>query len=418
MIKPSKASVIFILVTVFLDMLSLGIVIPVLPKLVEGFVGTVSQAGLWVGGMAALWGVMQFIFSPIQGGLSDAYGRRPVILGSNLGIGLDYVLMALAPNIWFLVIGRAINGALSASISTAYAYIADVTPPEKRAKTFGLIGAAFGVGFVVGPALGGVLGHIDPRLPLWAAAGMSGLNFIYGLFVLPESLAKENRKPFSIRASNPIGGFAFLSRDPQVLRLSVIYLTSMFSHHVLPVTWVLYVSHRFGWGTAEAGISLALVGVCSAIVQGGLTGLVVKKLGEKKALIFGLLCGLIGFAGYGLMPTGVSMMAFIPLMSLWGLATPALQALISARVSPQDQGTLQGANMGLSAISGVFAPIVFGLVLSFSTGESVPILFSGAAFLLASFIVGLAVWLSLGVRPLKASPSAPADDTTPLSGGH
>lgn len=397
--SPFKKGVLFILFTVALDMLSLGIIIPVLPKLVESFVGSASQAGIWMGIFGTVWGLMQFIFSPVQGGLSDAYGRRPVVLGSNLGMGLDYIFMAFAPNIWFLLVGRAISGATSASISTAYAYISDITEPSERAKYFGIMGAAFGLGFVVGPTIGGLAGDIDPRLPFLVAGGFSLLNAIYGFFVLPESLKPENRKAFSVKTANPLGAFKFLSRTPQLLRLALINLTVMLAHHVLPITFVLYAGARYQWGAKEVGLSLGAVGVCSAFVQAFLTGVVVKAIGEKKAMLIGLSCGVLGFIGYGVAPTGLWMLSVIPLMSLWGLTTPSGQALMSLQVTPQEHGTLQGSTMSLSSMAGIFSPMIFGTVFWWATQPHQPSFLIGAAFWVASSMIAVALLLAMGVQP-------------------
>ncbi|ESQ76758.1 TCR/Tet family MFS transporter [Asticcacaulis sp. AC402] len=411
-----RAAAPFILVTVFLDMLSIGVIIPVLPHLIEEFVGSVSAAGLWIGIFGSAWGLAQFIFSPIQGGLSDSIGRRPVVLASNLGTGLDFLFMAFAPGLWWLLVGRIISGMTSASISTAYAYMSDVTPPEKRAGVFGMMGAAFGIGFVVGPSLGGILGgglhwpaletmglgflqfEGNARYPFFFAAALSLCNFLYGWFVLPESLAKDKRKPFSFRTANPLGAFKFLAKSPQVLRLSVMYLLMMFAQSVFPTTTVLFCAYRFGWGPTQVGLMLAVVGICSAIVQAGLTGIFVKKLGELKSMYLGLFCGMIAFIGYGLAPSWEWFIATIPIGALWGLATPNIQALMSSKVDPKEQGTLQGANMGLSAMSTIFAPILFGLTLSAVTHDSVPMWLSGAAFWLAALFMVLSLWLAGGVK--------------------
>ncbi len=421
-----KAAAPFILLTVFLDMLSIGVIIPVLPHLIEDFVGTVSQAGMWAGIFGSVWGMAQFIFSPIQGGLSDSIGRRPVVLASNLGLGLDYLLMALAPNLWWLLVGRIISGITSASISTAYAYISDVTAPEKRAGVFGMMGAAFGVGFIVGPSLGGILGgglhwawleahglgflqfQGNARYPFYFASALSLLNFLYGFFVLPESLAKDKRKPFSFRTANPLGSFRFLAKSGQVLRLSVMYLLMMFSQNVFPTTTVLYCAYRFGWGPTEVGLMLGIVGICSAVVQAGLTGFIVKKLGERKTMFLGLICGVLAFCGYGLAPNWHWFIAAIPLGSLWGLATPNIQALMSSKVDPKEQGTLQGANMSLSSMSTIFAPLIFGATLSFVTRPGMPMVFSGAAFLVAGAFMVLSVVLATGVK--QSHKVAPAYD--------
>ncbi len=417
--KPpiNKAAAAFILVTVCLDMLSIGVIIPVFAQLVKAFLhGSVSQAGLWMGVFGAGWGLAQFIFSPIQGGLSDSIGRRPVVLASNFGTGVDFLLMALAPNLWWLFAGRVISGITSASISTAYAYMSDVTPPEQRAKVFGLMGAAFGFGFVVGPSLGGILGgglhwpwlsaaglgwlqfEGNPHYPFFFAAFLSLANFVYGFFVLPESLPAEKRKPFNFRAANPIGAIKFLSRSGQVLRLSLMYLLMMFAQNVFPTTMVLYADYRFGWGPTQVGIMLAAVGVLSAVVQAGLTGVIVKKIGERGAMFLGLACGLIAFTGYALAPSWPFFVSFIPIGALWGLSMPNMQALMSAKVDPKEQGMLQGANMGLASMATIFAPLAFGSLLSAATHPAVPKLFSGAAFGLAAVIMVLAILMGLGVK--------------------
>jgi DHA1 family tetracycline resistance protein-like MFS transporter len=429
--KPpiNKAAAAFILVTVCLDMLSIGVIIPVFAQLVKAFLnGSVSQAGLWMGIFGAGWGLAQFIFSPIQGGLSDSIGRRPVVLASNFGTGVDFLLMALAPNLWWLFAGRIISGITSASISTAYAYMSDVTPPEKRAKVFGLMGAAFGFGFVVGPSLGGILGgglhwswlpaaglgwlefDGNPHYPFFFAAFLSLANFVYGFFVLPESLPKDKRKPFSFHTANPLGAIKFLSRSGQVLRLSLMYLLMMFAQNVFPTTMVLYADYRFGWGPTQVGVMLAAVGVLSAVVQAGLTGIIVKRIGERGAMFLGLICGLIAFAGYALAPNWMIFVSFMPIGALWGLSMPNMQALMSAKVDPKEQGMLQGANMGLASMATIFAPLAFGSLLSVATHPAVPKLFSGASFGLAAVIMVLAILMGLGVKQsLKVAKSFETD---------
>ncbi|CAL4868496.1 Tetracycline resistance protein, class C [Asticcacaulis sp. MM231] len=405
---PRKAAAAFILVTVFLDMLSIGVIIPVLPNLIKAFLGgSVSEAGLWTGIFGAAWGLAQFIFSPIQGGLSDAIGRRPVVLASNFGTGVDFLFMALAPGLWWLLAGRIISGITSASISTAYAYMSDVTAPEKRASVYGLMGAAFGVGFVVGPSLGGVLGgglHWGPiqfdgnnHYPFFFAAALSLCNFLYGLFVLPESLPKEKRKPFSFHTSNPIGAIKFLARSAQVMRLSFMYFLLMFGQSVFPTTMVLYAGYRFGWGPTQVGLMLAVVGILSAIVQGGLTGMITKWIGERKAMYIGIVASLIAYIGYGLAPNGIVFVAFISVGCLGGLAMPNIQSLMSSKVDPKEQGTLQGANMSLTTLGNIVAPLIFGFVLSTVTRPGVAMLYSGAAFLVAALCMLLCLGLATGV---------------------
>jgi MFS transporter, DHA1 family, tetracycline resistance protein len=394
-----KAAAPFILFTVFLDMLSIGIMIPILPRLIEGFVGSVSAAGWWSGLFGTLWGLTQFFVSPIQGGLSDHYGRRPVVLASNLGSGIDYFLMALAPNLWWLLIGRIVSGMTAASVSTAYAYMSDVTPPEGRAKVFGLMGAAFGLGFVIGPGIGGLLGHFDPRYPFFLAGALSLLNFAYGYFVLPESLPKDKRKAFSFHTANPWGAVKFLARSKEVFRLSLMSLTLNFAHHSLQTTFVLYAGYRFGWGPLNVGLCLMSVGVLMGFVQAVLTGKIVKSLGEKKTMMLGLACGVIGFMGYGLAPNWIVFAAFVPVQALWGIAMPSIQALMTSKVDPHEQGTLQGANMSLSSLAGVIAPMVFGVVFSSVTQPGQPMWIAGAAFCLSAAFLLLNLFIGAGVKP-------------------
>jgi len=310
---PRSAAVIFIFVTLLLDMFALGIVIPVLPKLIESFVGndTASAASIF-GVFGTAWALMQFLFSPVIGSLSDRFGRRPVVLLSNFGLSADYVLMALAPSMTWLFIGRLISGITSASISTAFAYIADTTPPDKRAAYFGKIGVAFGAGFILGPALGGLLGDISPRLPFWAAAALSLLNGLYGLLILPESLSRDRRAPFRWKSANPIGALRFLRSNRLLLGLQSSNFFAQLGHVVLPSTFVLYATYRYGWDVRTVGLTLALVGVCSMVVQGVAIGPIVKYFGERKALLFGLVCGAAGFAIYGIAPTGLLFASAFP----------------------------------------------------------------------------------------------------------
>src|SRR5580704_11003877 len=298
--KNRQAAVIFILVTVTLDILAMGLIIPVLPKLILDFLGgKMTDASDWNGWFALVFALGQFVFSPLLGSLSDRFGRRPVVLLSNLGLGLDYVVMALAPNLIWLFAGRVVSGIASASVSTAFAYIADVTPAEQRATRFGMIGAAFGAGFVIGPALGGVLGALDPRLPFWAAAAASLLNGLYGLFVVPESLPAERRMPFAWRRANPVGSLLLLRTHHELYGLAAANFLAQMAHVALPTVFVLYASYRYGWGERPIGFTLALVGVCAIVVQAGLVSAIVKWCGERRTLVIGLLFGAIGFAVYG-----------------------------------------------------------------------------------------------------------------------
>jgi DHA1 family tetracycline resistance protein-like MFS transporter len=393
---PRRAAVLFILVAVAIDVLAFGIVIPVLPKLVEGFVGgDTARAARVFGLFGTAWALMQFVFSPVLGALSDRFGRRPVLLVSILGLGLDYVFMALAPNLFWLFIGRLVSGITAANFSTATAYIADVTPPEARARNFGLIGAAFGLGFVLGPALGGLLGEIDPRLPFWAAAGLALANGAYGLFMLPESLPPERRRALSWRRANPVGSLKLLRSHPELFGLSGVATLYYLAHEVLPAVFVLYVGYRYGWDALAVGLALALIGVCTALVQGGLTGPIVARLGERRALVVGLLCGAAGFTLFGLGEVGWAFLLGIPVMAFWGIAGPAEQGLMTRRVSASEQGELQGALAALRGITGLVGPFLFTLTFAaFIEGGGLDLLhLPGAPFLLAAALLAGAAWL-------------------------
>ncbi|MGE0847939.1 MAG: TCR/Tet family MFS transporter, partial [Flavobacteriaceae bacterium] len=291
-----NAAIAFIFVTAVLDIVAMGIIIPVFPALIEEFTGSNAEAG-WINGVfVALWAVMQFICSPIIGSLSDRYGRRPVILLSTLGLAADYVLMALAPNLWWLALGRIVAGITSSSFTTAFAYMADITAPEGRARGYGLIGAAFSAGFVAGPLLGGVLGEFSPRAPFWVAAGLSGVAFLYGLAILPESLPPEKRMAFSWRRANPFGAMKLLGSHPELSGLAVVTFLLHFAHHVFSAVFVLYAAYRYGWGPSQVGFLLAMVGVLDMLVQGVLVGPAVKRFGDRPVMVFGLFGGAIGIA--------------------------------------------------------------------------------------------------------------------------
>lgn len=367
--KVRRAAIAFILVTAVLDIVAMGIVIPVLPHLIEEFVGSNARAGLLNGVFVALWAGMQFLASPVIGSLSDQYGRRPVILISCAGLAADYVLMALAPNLWWLAVGRLIAGVTSSSFTTIYAYMADITEPEKRARAYGLIGAAFSGGFVLGPVLGGFLGEFGPRVPFWVAGALSGVAFLYGLFVLPESLPLEKRMPFSWRRANPVGAMILLKRHAELAGLAVVNFLLYFAHHVFSAVFVLYAGLRYGWGPWQVGALLAMVGALDMIVQGLLVGPASKRFGDRATMIFGLCGGAVGIALMGWAPTGVAFIVAMFPNALWGLAMPTLQSLMTRRVGESEQGQLQGANMSVASIAGVASPLFFGWIYSVSVGE-------------------------------------------------
>jgi MFS transporter, DHA1 family, tetracycline resistance protein len=390
-----RAAVIFIFVTVVLDVLALGIIAPVLPPLVIEFLnGDTVQAARIYGIFATAWAFMQFVASPILGSLSDRFGRRPIILLSVTGLGLDYIFMALAPSLGWLFVGRMISGITSASFATAAAYIADVTPPDQRAKSFGMIGAAFGLGFVLGPALGGLLGTFNPRLPFWVSAGLCLTNALYGLFVLPESLPPERRSRFSWKRANPIGSLRLLRSHPELFAIASVTFLYYMAHEVLPSTFVLYTSYRYNWTPQNVGLALALVGVCTAIVSGTLIGPIVKKIGERRAALMGLTFGATAFAIFGLAPTGVLFLVGIPVMAFASVYAPSAQGLMTRRVLPTEQGQLQGAMMGLRGLSGLISPGMFTFTFATAIGTRADLRLPGAPFLLAATFVTVALVLA------------------------
>ncbi len=393
-----EAAFAFIFATVLLDMLAVGIIIPVLPKLVFDFLGgNAEETAKILGIFGTAWALMQFFFSPLQGALSDSFGRRLMILLSNFGVGLDYVLMALAPTLGWLFVGRVISGITAASISTAYAYVADVTPPDKRAARFGLLGAAFGAGFVLGPALGGLAGTISPRLPFWIAAGLSLANALYGLVILPESLPAARRSRFLWRRANPFGALALLRSQAMLFRLATVNFLGNLAHAVLPSIGVLYMMYRYGWNESIVGLTLAGVGIASIIVSGVVVGPVTRWIGERATLMVGLLFGVAGFLIFALAPTGLIFWLAVPVMALWGLEGPACMALMSRLVGSSEQGRLQGANASVTGIANLFGPGLFTLTFAFAIGGGREFNLPGAPFLIASLLLAAAAvtaWLA------------------------
>ncbi len=386
--KPRAAALAFIFITVVLDMLALGMIVPVLPQLVENFMhGNTARAAEYVGLFATVWAAMQFLFSPVLGAMSDRFGRRPVILLSNFGLGLDYIVMALAPTVWWLFVGRVISGITAASFSAASAYIADVAPPEKRAAGFGMISGAFGLGFVLGPAMGGVLGNIDPRLPFWVAAGLSLLNAMYGLFVLPESLPRDRREAFSWHRANPLGSIKLLRSHAELFGLSAVNFLASIAHEALPTTFVLYAMYRYDWDARTIGLAMATVGVCSVVVGVGMVQPLVARFGDRRVMLGGMWFNLAGFLIYGLAPTGLLFWTGVPVGGLGGLSNPPMQGLMTRRVKETEQGQLQGALSSIRGIAFMIGPLIFTTTFASFIGPRRDWHLPGAPYLLAAVIV-------------------------------
>jgi MFS transporter, DHA1 family, tetracycline resistance protein len=396
-----RGSTAFILVTVLLDTLGIGLIIPVGPRLVASFLGNdLGAASRAFGVLFSLYSVMQFFVAPVLGGLSDRFGRRAVILLSLLGAAASYLLSGFAPTLAWLFVGRVIAGATGASFSAANAYVADVTPPEKRAQSFGLVGAAFGLGFILGPAVGGAIGDLGLRLPYFVAAGLNSLNFLYGLIVLPESLPKKDRRPFSLRRANPLGSLKNLGRHPIILGLTGTMTCAFMSQMILQSVWALYNQARFGWNLRSVGMSLMAVGLSTAVVQGVLIRAILPRFGERRALILGLGLGAAGHLGFGLARQGWMMYAMIVPFALAGLAGPATQALITREVGPSEQGELQGSLNSLSGLTAIVGPLLgTGLLARFAPETAHPHL-PGAPFFAAACLnlVGLALAMRLFAR--------------------
>ena len=403
--KPRQAAVAFIFVTVTLDMLTVGLIGPVLPKLILNFLGgNMKNAADWNGWFGLVFALMQFFFSPVLGVLSDKFGRRPVILLSNLGLGLDYIVMAVAPSMSWLFLGRIISGITTSSIPTAMAYIADVVPKEKRAGAFGMIGVAFGVGFVLGPAIGGLLGDVDPRLPFWVAAGFSLTNWFWGYFVVPESLAPEKRKEFTLRRANPVGSLVLLRSHHELWRLATIQFLAYVAHNVFTV-WALYAIYRYAWSAGMIGLSLAIVGVCTAVISAGLTPQMVKRFGERRTLYIGQFFGATGMFIAGLARNGAIFLGSIPIISMWNISMPAAQGMMTRRVSEREQGELQGALGSLRSITFIIGPVLFSRVFGWFIDPKHSFHVPGAPYYLAGALLFTAMLMS---TRLEQAPVAPA----------
>src|SRR5712691_1214839 len=406
--NPSRAAFVFILITVTIDFLAFGIIAPVLPDLIRQFEGgDFARASSITGYFGFAWATMQFLFSPLLGAWSDRFGRRPVILISCFGLSIDYVFMALAPSLRWLLVGRIISGITTSNVATAFAYVTDVTKPEERAKPFGLISAAFGLGFVIGPAVGGWLGNRNLRFPFWAAAALSFGNALYGYFVLPESLPPEKRAKSAWHMANPMGSLRLLSAKVELAGLAAVTTLYYLAHNSLPSMWALYTEYRYAWSRRDVGNSLALVGVCAAVVSGALVGPFVKRFGERRSVLTGLLCGTIGFAGFAFATRGWMLLAVVPFIALWGIAAPAMQSLMARHVDPSSQGRLQGAINSLRAITGMAGPVLFTQIFAIAISPRYGMHLPGAPYYLAALLLGASLLLAIYVtRASEAAPSS------------
>jgi MFS transporter, DHA1 family, tetracycline resistance protein len=395
-----KNAIVFILITVLIDVIGIGIIIPIIPSLIQELTGgDVSQASSYALILVFIYSFMQFIFSPIIGGLSDQYGRRPVLLFSLFGFGIDYILLALAPTVGWLFAGRLISGITGASFSTSSAYIADVTEPEKRAQSFGMIGAAFGLGFIIGPSLGGILGEFGSRVPFWVSAGLSLINWLYGYFILPESLKPENRRKFDFKRANPIGSLMNLKKYPFILTLVASLFLVYVSGYATQGTWSFYTIEKFGWSEMEIGLSLGFVGLMVAIVQGGLIRVIIPKFGKEKALFFGLAINSIGLLAFAFASSSWMMYAIMVPFALGGIANPAFQGIISSQVNSNEQGELQGALTSLMSVAAIIGqPLMLGLFRVF-TKENAVLYFPGAPFFVGSILSVISLFLT--IRTIK-----------------
>ncbi len=389
---PGPNALFFIFVTVMINMIGFGIIMPVMPQLIMEVTGEdLAHAARWGGILSLAYAVMQFFMMPVMGALSDRYGRRPVILGSLLAYSADFLLLAIAPTVFVLLIARILAGSFAATFSTANAFIADISPPEKRAQNFGLMGAAFGLGFIIGPGVGGIIGdEFGPRAPFYAVAMLGMVNFVYGVIFLPETLADENRREFEWRRANALGSFLKFREYPSILPIGAAILLYQLAHWAMPSVWAYYSEARFDWSPREIGWSLMAVGLAAAIVQGGLTRIIIPRLGERRTAILGLAIACISYACYGVIDQGWMVYVLIPFGALAGFTLPALQGIMSRTIPANAQGELQGAIGALAGLSMIFGPPVMTQVFAAFSGENAIFYAPGAPFLLASVLAMLA----------------------------
>lgn len=410
-LATGRKALLFVFMTIFIDVVGIGITIPVAPRLIAelAHIG-LSDAARFGGWLMFVYAGMQFVFAPIVGNLSDRFGRRPLLILSLLMMGLDFLIVAIAPNIFWLFLGRTLSGMAGASFTIANAYIADITPPEKRAGNFGLMGAAFGIGFTVGPALGGLLGDVWIRLPFYVSAGLALCNALYGFFVLKESLPPEKRRTFSWKRANPLGAVLMLKQFPFVLGLALVLVLMRFAHDANPSVWTYYTMLRFHWTMKEVGLSMMALGLLTAMAYGGLTRLVIPRLGEVRSVYLGLSAGALAFAGYAFAATSWQLYAWMPVFCLMALVMPSLNAMMSRSVDASQQGELQGALTSMGSLTSVVSPLFMTYIFAYFSRPQAPVYFPGAAFLVASLclIAAIAAFAVLAQKKLHLHPTGQA----------
>jgi DHA1 family tetracycline resistance protein-like MFS transporter len=413
--KPGRNAFLFVVFAVILNMLSFGIIMPVMPALLEDITGLVAKQSVSIGGWLSMtFAIANFFAMPILGGLSDRYGRRPVLLASIAMLGIDLLIMGLAPTLAVLFIGRFLGGMFSATSSVANAYVADVTEPEDRGRAFGIMGAAFGIGFILGPVFGGMLGEINPRLPFFVAAGIAGLNFLYGWFILPESLREEDRRDFDIVRANPFGSMVHFSKVPRVAWFIVAIGLYQIAHSVYPSTWNFHGEIRYDWSEFEIGLSLAFVGIGSALGQGLLTSYLIKRLGPMRAALFGFSSNAIALFLFSLAGAPWMAYAIIAVSSVGGVAMPAINTITSTLTPRNEQGELQGAQASMMAFTLIFSPVLMTQTLQYFANlpEAHPLHTGGAAFLLAGLITALSLvplFIGIGINRREIEKAAAAE---------
>ena len=396
MTVKKQAALGFVFVTLLVDCIGLGIILPIMPGLIQELNGgDLSEASVWGGLLTFSYAAFQFLFAPIIGGLSDKYGRRPVLLASLMGLGVDYIFLAFAPSLAWLFVGRIIAGIFGASFTTVMAYIADISTPEKRSQNFGLVGVAFGLGFIIGPVVGGVFSEFGIRVPFMVAAGLSLANWLYGYFILPESLSKDNRREFEWKRANPIGAILHIRRYPALMSLIFAVLLLYISGHAAQSTWTFYTMEKFGWDEKTVGYSLGVVGVMLAAVQGGLIRIVIPKIGQKRALYSGLVMYIIGFILFAFASKSWMMFLFIIPYCLGGISGPSIQGILSTKVSAKEQGELQGIMAAMMSMASIIGPLLMTNLFSVFTKEEAPAYFPGAPFIAGAVLTFISLLLCI-----------------------